>query len=442
MNYADALQYLNRLGNEVLTMKFGLQTMRRLLEILGSPETAYPSVLVAGTNGKGSVSHFLSSVCTAAGIRTGLYTSPHLVEPRERVRVNGRPVTAEQFAQGLGETAEAIARNRLEPHPTFFETVTATALLLFARLGVRLAVLEVGMGGRLDSTNAVEPILSLITPISYDHEKYLGNSLSAIAQEKAGILRAGKPAVSAPQVPEAEETLLRCAANLEAQLSFVTPPPTAGATVDHRGRYALVHRGRSYQLGLCGEHQVTNARLVAAAVERLHLLGWELREEHLEAGLRDTVVPGVVQWWSQHPPLILDGGHNPQAARALAGYVARHTGEPRTLVFGCMRDKNVPEVLRPLVPLFERVFLTTVENRRAFQPEELTAFCPGGRTFRDPAAALEEAIRYPGTTVVAGSFYLAGAVLAYLTGQASAAAGRSAEEPGRVVMPSRVAVDR
>lgn len=418
MNYPSCLEYLDRLGNEVLTMKFGLETIRRLLAGLNHPQDQFPSVLVAGTNGKGSVAHFLAGICSAAGLRTGLFTSPHLVEPRERIRIDGVPVTGEEFAAAFQEVVDCIRKGEFQLHPTFFETVTATALCAFRRGKVDLAVLEVGMGGRLDSTNAVEPILSLITPIDYDHQQYLGNTLSAIAREKAGIMRAGRPVLSALQPPEVTETLKRCAADLGALLTFVPSPGAASA--DWLGRYAISLDRTRCRLGSCGRHQVANAHLAAAAALRLAAFGFPISEEAIVRGLQETVVPGVLQWWSQHPPLILDGGHNPHAAGNLAAYLRAFTGEPRTLIFGCMRDKDARAILHPLLPLFEHVFFTRVRNPRAASLEDLRTLYPAAETAADPLKALELARRIPATTVVTGSFYLVGEVIRYLATPAGA----------------------
>ncbi|GAB4237034.1 MAG: folylpolyglutamate synthase/dihydrofolate synthase family protein [Acidobacteriota bacterium] len=413
MDYRACLEYLDRLGNEVLTMKFGLETTRRLLARLGNPHQRFATVLVAGTNGKGSVAHFLAGICSAAGLRTGLFTSPHLVEARERIRVDGVPVAEAEFAAAFEEVVECIRQGGFDLHPTFFETITATALCAFRRHRVELAVLEVGMGGRLDSTNAVEPLLSLITPIDYDHQKYLGHTLSAIAREKAGIIRGGRPVLSSVQQPEVAETLRLCAAELGAQLSFVAPP--AAGDPDWLGRYEIVCDGMSFRLGSCGRHQVANAALAAAAASRLAALGLPITPAAVAQGLRGAVVPGVLQWWSQHPPLILDGGHNPHAARNLAEYLQGFTREPRTLIFGCMQDKDAPAILRPLLPLFDRVLFTRVRNPRAASTDTLRSLHPAAEAVEDPLEALDLAARFPGTTVVAGSFYLVGEVLRGLT---------------------------
>jgi len=221
MNYSECGDYLEKLGNEVLTMKFGLDTIRTLLRALGNPETGYPSLLVAGTNGKGSVARFIGSVCSKSGLKTGLFTSPHLVSVTERLNIDGHPISRERFAQELTAVTETIAELELEAHPTFFETITATALRYFAQEEVDIAILEVGLGGRLDSTNAVNPILSILTGISYDHQQYLGETLGQIAAEKAGILRASRPALSHPQVPEVRLTLQAQAHRLGTELEEV-----------------------------------------------------------------------------------------------------------------------------------------------------------------------------------------------------------------------------
>ena len=208
MNYRESLHYLRQLGDEVLTMKFGLSTMRSLLAALGDPHRSYPAVLIAGTNGKGSVARFLGSILRADGICCGLFTSPHLIRVEERFRVDGESIPESDFANCLTEVVRTVRTLELPCHPTHFETLTALGFLYFARKRVSIAILEIGMGGRLDSTNVADPILSILTSIGYDHQKYLGNSLGEISREKAGILRPATPAIVAPQIPEVQTRLL------------------------------------------------------------------------------------------------------------------------------------------------------------------------------------------------------------------------------------------
>ena len=252
--------------------KFGLERIRTLLDALGNPERAYRIVHVAGTNGKGSTSAMIEAALRAAGERTGLYTSPHLVEPTERIRVAGEPVNAEQFAWAFDvvhrKAEDLLSAGAIDLHPTYFETVTAMAFVLFRELGTRRVVLEVGLGGQLDATNVVTPELSVITPIDFDHEQFLGNTIEAIAGEKAGILKAGVPAVFSRQRPEAEQVVIRRARELGCPYRRAEDAPVSNIIVDARGG-AFDWNGRTLRCPLAGEHQIDNAITAAMAVDQL-----------------------------------------------------------------------------------------------------------------------------------------------------------------------------
>src|SRR5580700_7021352 len=268
MNYPDSVRFLYALGNEVKTAKLGLERIGVLLEALGHPEQAFRIVHVAGTNGKGSTCAMLESGLRAAGYRTGLYTSPHLVEPTERIQVTGRPVDAAQFAAAFDQVhtcAETLLRQgRIDLHPTYFESVTAMAMVVFRDWGVQFAVLEVGLGGRLDATNAVTPELCVVTPVDFDHEAYLGKSLESIAGEKAGILKPGVPAVFARQRPEAARVLEA----REVNTRWTEHWPVSDLQLDARGSRFLLGDLRLH-CPLAGEHQVENAVTAAVALMRL-----------------------------------------------------------------------------------------------------------------------------------------------------------------------------
>jgi dihydrofolate synthase/folylpolyglutamate synthase len=285
----------------------------------------------------------IESGLRAAGRRTGLYTSPHLVEPTERIRVDGRPVGTEQFVaafERVHAAAEALIRaGELEMHPTYFETVTAMALILFRDLGVETAVLEVGLGGRLDATNVVRPRLCVITPVDFDHEAWLGKSLEAIAGEKAGILKAGVPAVFARQRPEASGVLESKAAALGIEVARTAEWPAAALELDARGgRFEA--GGMHIRCPLAGEHQVENALTAALALSRLGI-----PREAIEGGIGAARWPGRLELVREAPDIILDGAHNPAGARALAAYLDRfYAGRTVWLVYGAMRDKAIAEV--------------------------------------------------------------------------------------------------
>jgi len=395
-------------------MKFGLETIRLLLGALGSPEKHFRSVLVAGTNGKGSVARYLDAMARKAQIRTGLFTSPHLVNLTERIRIAGNEIERGQFADSFTEVVATVQRLEMTPHPTFFEMVTATGLLCFARAGVDLAVLEIGMGGRLDSTNAVDPILSLITAIDYDHQQYLGSTLSQIAREKAGIMRRGKPVLSSRQLPEAATALIQAARESGAELHFTDSTDLVEAP-DRKGRWKFTLEGNEFQLGACGRAQVGNALLAIHAARELGHHGFGIGTDAMQAALQETEFKGVLWRVSENPTVLVDGGHNPGAARILADYVGNFTRRPRTLVFGMMKDKDLGAVTRILDPLFDRVLLTRIDSPRAAEPTQLLEAWPRGVIFESSAEAYGAALSGSSTVVVAGSFFLAGEITRLLT---------------------------
>lgn len=365
MTYPEAVRYLYSLGNEIQTAKFGLERITRLLAALGDPHKAGSFIHVAGTNGKGSTCAMIESGLRAAGLHTGLYTSPHLLEPTERIRIGGHPVSQAQFAQAFNlvhHTAENMLRAReLDLHPTYFETVTAMAFVLFRDAKLDRVVLEVGMGGRLDATNVVIPQLSVITRIDYDHQSFLGNSIEQIAAEKAGILKPGIPAVFAEQRPEAAEVLRKHA---QGPCLFTSQVAIEEVRIEARGsRFRL--QGEAVICPLAGEHQIENARTAAIA---LHQLGIPA------AGIAQTEWPGRLERVRERPEIILDGAHNVGGTKALVSYIRTfYEGRSIWLIYGVMKDKDVGEMTALLFPLAERVILTAPSNSRAMPPERIPA---------------------------------------------------------------------
>jgi len=373
MNYPDSVRFLYALGNEARTAKLGLERMNALLEALGNPQRTGRFVHVAGTNGKGSTCAMIESGLRAAGLRTGLFTSPHLVEPTERIRIGGRPVSAELFASAFDrahQAAEELLRDgRLECHPTYFETVTAMAFLLFRDLTVKTAVLEVGLGGRLDATNVVMPQLCVITPIDFDHETYLGKSLEAITREKAGILKPGTPAVFAEQRPEVAQTLEACAVAAGIEPIRSSRWKVEELTLHRGGSWFLAAGPRRLRIDcrLPGEHQVSNALTAIAALDYLGC-----PDEVIQEGIRQARWPGRLERVSSTPEIVLDGAHNPAGARALAAYLERfYAGRRVWLIYGAMRDKAVAEMSAILFPLADEVILTAPDQPRAVRPEAI-----------------------------------------------------------------------
>jgi dihydrofolate synthase/folylpolyglutamate synthase len=393
------------LGHELASTpahKFDLAHMRVLLGALGNPERSFPSVLVAGTNGKGSTSATLAAILQASGLKTGLYTSPHLVRINERIWLDGAAISDDDFAllhDVVDRTAERlVSEGDLPWHPSFFEMLTAMAFEYFARSRPDVVVLEVGMGGRLDATNVVEPRVSVITDISLDHQKYLGETVREIAGEKAGIIRRGGVVVTLPQMPEANDMIGHAILDLDARgvnaVPYVPPvSPGSGAfwdaarktlTADNAETFSeAAQRGlrQGYPLAVMGEeilvdsplvgrHQLRNVALAIAAAVELREQGFSsITARSIERGIRETRWPGrfqVVPAGSQRPEIVLDVAHNPAGAWALrAALSAQYERRPVTMVFGVLRDKAVSEMTEILFPIAEQVVLTHADNPRS-----------------------------------------------------------------------------
>jgi dihydrofolate synthase/folylpolyglutamate synthase len=427
--------------------KFDLAHMRVLLGALGNPEKRFPTVLVAGTNGKGSTSATLASILHTSGLKTSLYTSPHLMSINERIRLNGDPIADDQFAvihDVVDRTAERlVSEGDLPWHPSFFEMLTAMAFEYFARSRPDIVVLEVGMGGRLDATNVVDPRLSIITDIALDHQKYLGETIAEIAREKAGIIRPNGVVVTLPQLPEANDVIGNAILDANARainaVPFVPPisPGSAPLSVSNgqldtqRQRYPLDILGTQIMVDspLVGRHQLRNLALaVAAAVELRHQGFSQITPRSIEQGIRETQWPGrfqVIPPDEDHPEYVLDVAHNPAGAWALrstlsSAYPDVGTGRSLvgcslTMVFGVMRDKAVQEMTEILFPIADSVIATHADNPRAASPAEIrqaAARISGGTNIEeaeDVASALAQARKQAGRSgliVVTGSIYV------------------------------------
>jgi dihydrofolate synthase/folylpolyglutamate synthase len=392
MNYPDSVRFLYSLGNELKSAMFGLSRIRATLEALGSPHLRCRFVHIAGTNGKGSTSAMVESALRAQGVRTGLFTSPHLSQPTERIRIQGEPVSAERFAQAFDRVHAAVGRlldtGSIDVHTSYFETVTAMAFLIFAQEKVDRVVLEVGLGGRLDATNVVQPELCVVTPVDFDHEAYLGRSLEAIAGEKAGILKPGVPAVFARQRPAAEQVLTARAGELECTVTRTSDWTLRELSLDPDGSAFLLSGERELRIRcpLAGEHQVENAVTAAAALVRLGV-----PSSSIERGIAAARWPGRMERICATPEIILDGAHNPAGARALAAHIDRfYSGRRVRLIYGAMRDKAVGEMSGILFPRAQEVILTAPLQARAFSPAAMREFAdhPGVRVAPDIEAAL------------------------------------------------------
>jgi dihydrofolate synthase/folylpolyglutamate synthase len=378
MSYAAAIEQLNAMTPELYAKagqarrKFSLDEVRILLGALGNPERRFPAVLIAGTNGKGSTAATLASILTEAGMRTGLYTSPHLERPNERIRVGRGEIADGDFARLfflVSDTADQMVRERKLPQmPSFFEMLTALAFLYFAECGVEIAVLEVGMGGRLDATNVVEPLVSVVTDISLDHMEWLGPTIGAIAREKAGILRAGGTMITLPQHPEANHVLGQVATELGVRGVSAVPYMPAN---EAKGPYTVETLGATVKVdsSLKGAHQQRNVALaIAAAVELAEQHGFRVSPAAIEEGIHRTEWPGRLErMTSAGVEWVLDVAHNPAGAWALRAGLRGILEErkPRILIFSCLRDKPVAEMAQILFPLFERVIVAPIHAARA-----------------------------------------------------------------------------
>src|SRR5690349_8755728 len=388
MSYEKSVAELYELGHELArtpSHKFDLAHMRVLLDALGHPERRFRSVLIAGTNGKGSTAATLASILHAAGHRTALYTSPHLVRINERIRINDHEISDPDFALIRDDVERAslalVEAGRLPWHPSFFETMTAMAFLHFARSAVDIAVLEVGMGGRLDATNVVEPLVSVITDISLDHQKFLGDTIGQIAREKAGIIRPQGVVVTLPQHPEANDvighTILERDARAVNAVPYVPPlSPGADVSAGAETSYTLTVMGREIRVDspLIGRHQLRNIALAIATAVELDGVGLRVTPEQIERGIRETRWPGRFQVVrdSSGREFILDVAHNPAGAWALrAALSQRYEDRPLVFVFGAMRDKAISEIAEILFPLAECVIATRADNPRSATPEEI-----------------------------------------------------------------------
>ena len=441
MSYQDTVEQLYALGHELASTpshKFDLAYVREMLEALGHPERRFASVLIAGTNGKGSTAATLASILRVAGYKTGLYSSPHLLRINERIRVNGEMISDAEFG-AIHERVERVAQQLLHSgklpwHPSFFEMLTVMAFEYFASVGVEIAVLEVGMGGRLDATNVVEPVISVIADISLDHQKYLGDTIAEIAREKAGIIRNKGVVVTLPQHPQANDVIGQSILDHDARgvsAAKYVPPVSPGAAVymeqavqmPGRNRYPLAVMGEEIMVDspLVGRHQLRNIALAIATAEELAQFGFPVTPRQIEQGIRETHWPGRFQVL---PPssatgqreMVLDVAHNPAGAWALRSALSENFPDRElTIVFAAMRDKAIQEIAEILFPIAEQVVLTQVNNPRGATTGELlqAASRTGASLHEEPnvpaaLARARELSKPEGVIVVTGSIFLVG----------------------------------
>lgn len=400
---------------EVIGIKLGLSQIRRLLEALGHPERAYPSITIAGTNGKGSVTAMVERGLRASGRRTGRYTSPHLIRIEERIAINAGAIAPDVFDRLAAEVQAAAAA--LDAPPSFFEATTALALLAFRDAGVDVAVLEVGLGGRLDATNAVDASLVAITAIALDHQEHLGHTLTAIAGEKAGIIKPGATVIMAPNPPEVEAVIHAHARTQGATVVAVLDGVSCDASIGARGSLmTLTTPARAYgpcRLGLSGRHQVTNAIVAVRTLEAVP----DVSAAAITTALADVEWPARLEWRQMgSTDVLLDGAHNPAGAGALSAFLSEMIGHPVPMVLGVMGDKAVEEIVAALAPAASHFVTTAAPSPRALSPDALAAICRRHAPHlpvdveADAARALATAAAHGAPVVVAGSLYLAGHV--------------------------------
>jgi dihydrofolate synthase/folylpolyglutamate synthase len=432
MNFREAVSYLLSLGRELAaptqaaTAKFNLENISVLAQYLGHPENKYPSVHLAGTNGKGSTAAFLEAMLREAGYRTGLYTSPHLERINERIQMDGEPIRDEAFAEILTRIRELIERlladGTLRAHPTFFECVTATAMLYFAEAGVDFAVFETGLGGRLDSTNIITPQVSVITQIDFDHENFLGHSLREIAAEKAGIIKATVPVVIANQRDEVREVLAAHARKLQSPLVETASRYVVESLRLEEGRVRAVarekHSGKAINIDpqLAGRFQLQNALNAVAAAQVLQEQGYRLADGAIELGIATAVWPGRIEKVRSQPDIFVDGAHNPSSARELDGFIGENfAGRRIVMIFGALRDKAVDEIAGILFPRAAHVIFTEPATSRAISASQLAEiaghYADSSEIIQDASRALDAAlaISAPSDAIfITGSLYLVG----------------------------------
>lgn len=437
MTYEESVRKLLSLGKELASpqqahvQKFDLENVRVLSKYLGSPHRAVSCAHVAGTNGKGSTSAMLESILCAAGLRTGLFTSPHLERINERIAFSGEPISDTDFAAEFALVHSAIEHllgtGELAAHPTFFECMTAMAFHVFATRPVDFAVYEVGMGGRLDSTNIVQPEVAVITQIEFDHENFLGHSIEQIAAEKAGIIKPGAWVVSSAERPDARKVITQRAAVVDAKLIEIDAGWQIESQTSKKGCYRVEARDRScerrfvFDIPLPGHFQVRNALAAASAAQLLASRGFPIRAADIENGIAQTRWPGRLEQVSDNPAVFLDGAHNPAAARELARFWEEQLpGRRIWLIYGALRDKAVDEIAGLLFPRAHRVFLTEAQQSRAISAvllKEMTShLAQRCEAIPDPVEAFGRAkslVAPEDAIFVTGSLYLVGHLRAY-----------------------------
>lgn len=425
MNYTEALEFLRQRGNEVQTMHLGLHRTYAMMRALGNPHHGFPSIHIAGTNGKGSVAAMLESILTRAGYATGLYTSPHLDKVEERMRIAGCQISARHFAAlatRIRKTEATLLRKKLlDRRLTTFELLTCCAFLCFAEKRVDIAIIEVGLGGKLDATNVILPQLSIITGVSLDHQYLLGSSLTKITKEKAGIIKEGVPVISGCSDSAARRVVHLQSKKTGAPLLELDQDCSIRARRNRSGHYSmdLATPRRAYRdlrISLRGEIQTRNAALAVMASEALQ--SFETTVQDIRYGIAHTVWPGRLDIYKSRRRTLLDGAHNLEAARLLQKFLKEQKETEVHLVFGVVRDKNIREIGKCLFPIATTIHLTLLANSRSADPREIAELHENFRTRMRLHSQMHQALysawrecSSSGLVVVTGSLYLVGELL-------------------------------
>lgn len=431
MDFSESLEYLLNLGNEVLAMKLGLENIEKLLAALGNPEKNFLKIQVAGTNGKGSTCVFLDSICVSAGIKTGLFTSPHLVSITERIKINGREISEEDFARHatkIREISEGLLKDgELENLPTFFEQVTAIAISAFDEAKIELVIFETGLGGRFDATTATKAEIAAITPIDFDHQDILGNSLKEIAAEKAAIIRKDTRVIVAPQSSEAQRVITGKCREVGVEPIFASTDftvKTKGYPFDKMFTVMFKTENDVYPeilLKMIGRHQFVNASLAISVAEILGEFGFKISSESIKSGLENARHKGRLEFWNN---ILFDGAHNIAGAKALRSFLDEFIEQPITIVFGAMRDKDLSQIAEILFPKADFLIFTKPDNPRSMETAELLKFVSkdfdkekvfAAETVKDAIIKAGELNVQEGLILITGSLYLVGEAQYLLT---------------------------
>lgn len=420
MNYIEAMEYIH--SPRYSGMRLGLENMKLIMNALGNPEKKLKVIHIAGTNGKGSVASYLSHILTEAGYKTGLFTSPFIEKFNERIKINQTEITNEALSRITNLIKEKVEESNT--NPTEFEIITAIALQYFFEEACDIVILEVGLGGRLDSTNIIEtPLLSIITPISYDHQAYLGETLGEIATEKAGIIKERVPVLIYPQQEETEEVINRVAKRRNAtrfkpDFNLIT---SIQAGVKEQ-KFSYKHY-EGIKISLLGEHQLRNASLAIEAIDYLRNIGYSINNEVMYRGLASTTWPGRFEIIQNDPTIIIDGAHNIDSIRSLVDNLQRYFNEEKIIaIFGVLKDKDIRMMIEEISPIIERFITVTPDSPRALHAEELAHYLKQqgleAESASDYTDALQRATEYvKGDSIICafGSLYYIGEIRKIIT---------------------------